>query len=181
MKKQMTRRWAALFGAVALLIGIAASVPAAAAGGPNLAAGKTATASSVNGGFAAGNLNDGNQASYWESVNNSFPQWAQIDLGAATSIDQIILKLPSGWGARTQTLSVQGSLDNVGFSTIVSSGGVNFNPTATINFPPTNTRYVRVNITANTGWARGADLRVRDLRHGQLQRQPGPGQDDGGE
>jgi Alpha-1,3-glucanase catalytic domain D2/Alpha-1,3-glucanase catalytic domain D1/F5/8 type C domain/CARDB/NedA-like, galactose-binding domain len=153
--QQKIKRWMALLGAIALLIGIGASIPAAAAGGPNLAAGKTASASTFNQTYTAGNLNDGNQATYWESANNAFPQWAQIDLGASTSVDQIVLKLPSNWGARTQTLSVQGSLDGAGFSTIVGSAGYNFNPTVTINFPPTNTRYVRVEITANTGWPAG--------------------------
>src|SRR5687768_8308558 len=83
-------------------------VPVAnAAGGPNLSLGKPASASTTNGGFGAGNLNDGNQGSYWESANNAFPQWAQIDLGASTSIDQVVLKLPAGWGSRQQTLTVQ--------------------------------------------------------------------------
>ena len=69
-------------------------LPASAAGGPNLASGKTASVSGVNGVFGTGNLNDGNPATYWESTNNAFPQWAQIDLGAATSVNQVILKLP---------------------------------------------------------------------------------------
>ncbi len=133
-------------------------VPAAtAAGGPNLSLGKAASASSVNGSFGTGNLNDGNPGSYWESVNNAFPQWAQIDLGASTSIDQVVLRLPAGWGTRTQTLSVQGSTTGSSFTTIAASAGRTFDPAAgnavTINFPATSTRYVRVNITANTGWS----------------------------
>ncbi|MEY9967954.1 hypothetical protein ABIA33_006034 [Streptacidiphilus sp. MAP12-16] len=132
-------------------------LPASAASA-NLAAGKAASASSSNGQYTAGNLNDGNQASYWES-SGSFPQWAQIDLGATTSVNQIVLKLPTGWGARTQTLSVQGSTDGSGFSTIVSSAGYTFDPstgnTVSISFGATSTRYLRVNITANTGWAAG--------------------------
>jgi hypothetical protein len=127
-----------------------------AAGGPNLSLGKQASASSTNGGLAAGNLNDGNQGSYWESAS-AFPQWAQIDLGASTAIDQVVLKLPGGWGARTQTLSVQGSTTGGGFSNIVASTNYAFNPatnnTVTVNLTATSTRYVRVNITANTGWS----------------------------
>ncbi|HCT78745.1 MAG TPA: Secreted glycosyl hydrolase, partial [Micromonosporaceae bacterium] len=138
--------------AATLLVSAGLIVPAQAAGGPNLATGRPAAASSSNGPYVAGNLNDGNQASYWESANNAFPQWAQIDLGSSTSIDQVVLKLPAGWGSRSQTLSVQGSLDGTGFSTILGSASHTFNPTATINFPATNTRFVRVNITANTGW-----------------------------
>jgi len=145
--------------AAALLALTAAATPVLAAGGPNLAAGKTASVSSVSDVYAATNLNDGNQGSYWESANNAFPQWAQIDLGAATGVDQIKLKLPTGWGARTQTLSVQGSTNGTSFTTIVASAGYAFDPasgnTVTISFTATSTRYVRLNITANTGWPAG--------------------------
>nr|WP_208329395.1 discoidin domain-containing protein [Streptomyces sp. 846.5] len=130
-------------------------VPASAAGS-NLALGKTASASSANGQYVAGNLNDGNQDSYWES-SGSFPQWAQIDLGSATSVNQVVLKLPSSWGARSETLSVQGSTDGSAFATVVASTGYTFDPASsnvvTINFGATSTRYLRINITANTGWA----------------------------
>ena len=130
-----------------------------AAGGPNLSLGRTATTSSSNGPYVAGNLNDGNQATYWESANQGFPQWAQVDLGSEQSIDQVVLKLPTGWEARTQTLSIQGSSNGSGFATIVSSATYTFNPasgnTVTITFTPYTTRYVRVHITANTGWPAG--------------------------
>ncbi|GIG00336.1 galactose-binding domain-containing protein [Catellatospora citrea] len=129
---------------------------ASAAGGPNLAAGKTTSASSVNGPYVTGNLVDSNQGSYWES-SGAFAQWAQVDLGSSVSIDQVVLKLPAGWGERTQTLSVQGSTNGTSFSTIVGSAGYNFQPgsgnVVTINFTAASTRYVRINITANTGWA----------------------------
>lgn len=136
-----------------------------AAGGPNLASGRAASASSASSGHAAGSLNDGNQATYWES-SGALPQWGQVDLGADTSIDQVVLRLPTGWGARTQTLSVQGSTNGTSFATIVASAGRVFDPAAgnavTLNFTATTTRYVRVHITANTGWAAGqlAELEV---------------------
>ena len=156
----MTRRARITALAAAALLGMTtAPVPALAAGGPNLALGKTASVSSVSDVYVATNLNDGNQGSYWESANNAFPQWAQIDLGSTTSIDQIKLKLPTGWGARTQTLSVQGSTTGSSFTTIVASTGYAFNPassnTVTIDFAATSTRYVRLNFTANTGWPAG--------------------------
>ncbi|GAA1885563.1 discoidin domain-containing protein [Asanoa iriomotensis] len=129
--------------------------PAAAAGGPNLAAGKPTSASSTNAGFVASNLTDGNKGSYWES-SGAFPQWGQVDLGSTISIDQVVLKLPDGWGQRTETLSIQGSTNGTSFSAITSSAGQTFSPgnnnTVTINFGATNARYVRVNVTANTGW-----------------------------
>ncbi|GAA4713311.1 discoidin domain-containing protein [Phytohabitans rumicis] len=133
--------------------------PAAAAGGPNLAAGRAASASSTNGPYPTANLTDGNQATYWESTNGSFPQWAQVDLGSAQSVDQVKLKLPASWEARTQTLTVQGSADGAAFATIVASTGYAFGPananTVTVDFAATTVRFVRVHITANTGWPAG--------------------------
>jgi hypothetical protein len=158
MRTRRSASWL-LAGAVAvgLITTVMSIVPALAAGGPNLAAGKAVSASSTNAGFPASNVNDGNQASYWESTNNVFPQWIQVDLGSATSIDTVVVKLPSGWGSRTETLSVQGSTDNSNFTTIVASTGYTFpaSNVVTISFGATTTRYVRLNITANTGWAAG--------------------------
>ncbi|NUT33489.1 MAG: Secreted glycosyl hydrolase [Hamadaea sp.] len=158
-KSHLTARVAAVTAAVLALATVGPPPPAAAAGGPNLAIGKSASASSVADVYAAANLNDGNQGTYWESANNAFPQWAQIDLGSSVSIDQIKLKLPTGWGARTQTLSVQTSTTGSSFSTLVASAGRTFDPasgnTVTIDFAAIATRYVRVQITANTGWPAG--------------------------
>ncbi|WP_344618398.1 discoidin domain-containing protein [Dactylosporangium salmoneum] len=157
-RRLVTRRVLAAFAVATLVAVTAQTLPAQAAGGPNLASGRTATSSSTNGANGIGNINDGNQASYWESANNSWPQWAQIDLGSAKNIDQIKLKLPNdtAWQTRTQTLSITGSTDGSGFSTILGSAGYTFNPatqnTVTISFTATNTRYVRLNFTANTGW-----------------------------
>jgi hypothetical protein len=132
-------------------------VPAYAAGGTNLTLGKSITASGQSQTYSPDNIKDGNQSTYWESTNNAFPQWIQVDLGTQTSIDQIVLKLPATWGTRTQTLAVQGSTNGTTFTNIVGSAGYEFNPsvagnTVTINFTATSTRYVRLNVTANTGW-----------------------------
>lgn len=134
--------------------------PSSAAGGPNLALGKIVTASGYADVYQASHVNDSSQSTYWESKNNAFPQWLQVDLGASASIDQIVLKLPTGWETRTQTLAVQGSTNGSTFTDIVSSTSYTFNPsvssnTVTINFTATSTRYVRLNITANTGWQAG--------------------------
>jgi hypothetical protein len=104
---------------------------------------------------------DGNSSSYWESANNAFPQWLQVDLGATTAVSRIVLKLPppSAWGTRTQTLSVQGSTNGSSFSTVAGSAGYTFNPatgnTVTITFAATSQRYLRLNFTGNTGWPAG--------------------------
>ncbi|GAA2016768.1 discoidin domain-containing protein [Catenulispora yoronensis] len=152
-------RFAALLVAL-LLAALIPNLPSAGAatssGGANLAYGKATAVSSANGQYVGTNLNDGNQSSYWESSGSTFPQWAQVDLGAATSVNQVVLKLPSSWGQRNETLSVQGSPDGSTFSTIVASAAYSFDPAAsnvvTINFGATSARFVRINITANSGW-----------------------------
>jgi hypothetical protein len=130
---------------------------ATAAGGPNLALGKSVTASGQSQTYAPSHVQDGNPATYWESTNQAFPQWITVDLGASTSIDQVVLKLPSNWETRTQTLSVQGSSNGSSFANIVGSAGYTFNPavagnSVTINFAASTTRYVRIVVMANTGW-----------------------------
>jgi hypothetical protein len=148
---------------------LATAVPALhaqAAGGPNLAAGRVATASSSTQERVASTVTDASADTYWESTNGVFPQWVQVDLGAATSIDQVVLKLPASWEARTETLSLQGSTNGSTFSTLSPSAGVQFGPAngnrAVLNLTAASTRFVRVDITANTTWpaAQIAELEV---------------------
>lgn len=167
--RRHTWRWralAALISTALLMLGWPA-LTAVAAGGPSVSAGRPAGASSTNGGYTAANITDGNQATYWESAGSTFPQWVQTDLGATTRVDQVVLKLPAGWESRNQTLSVQGSADGTSYSTLVGSATYTFGQGAgnvvAIGFPATQTRYVRINITANTGWqaAQLSELEVR--------------------
>ncbi|WP_171987513.1 discoidin domain-containing protein [Streptomyces sp. M1013] len=129
---------------------------ATAAGGPNIAVGDATAASSSHGEYGAANITDGNQGTYWQSGGSSLPQWVQTDLGGTERIDEVVLRLPAGWESRDQTLSVQGSADGTSFSTLKTSATYSFAPgsgnTVTVSFPATQTRFVRVNITANTGW-----------------------------
>ncbi|MFC4036634.1 choice-of-anchor D domain-containing protein [Streptomyces polygonati] len=127
-------------------------------GATDIAAGKPTTASGSQGGYPPGNTTDADVNSYWESTNNAFPQWLQVDLGASTSVGKVTLRLPpaTAWATRTQTLSVQGSTDGTTFTTVVPSAGYTFNPatgnSVDILFAPTTARYLRLNLTANTGW-----------------------------
>ena len=137
------------------------TVAAAAAATVNLALNKPTAESSHTDVYGSGNAVDGNANTYWESVNNAFPQWLRVDLGSAVAVNQVVLKLPpaTAWATRTQTLSVQGSTNGTTFSDLVASAGYTFNPasanTVTITFNQATTRYVRVNITGNTGWPAG--------------------------
>ncbi|WP_134662216.1 MULTISPECIES: CARDB domain-containing protein [unclassified Amycolatopsis] len=144
------------------------------------AATATYTASSQLPGYPVANVGDGNQATYWESTNHQFPQWIQADLGAATNVAQLVLKLPANWEARTETFAVQGSANGASFSDLVPSAGYRFDPatgnTVTVNVTG-STRYVRLNITANTGWpaAQLSEFEVHGPAGGDTQPPSAPG------
>ncbi|SCE42703.1 F5/8 type C domain-containing protein, partial [Streptomyces sp. Termitarium-T10T-6] len=111
------------------MIGIP-SLAAAAADGPNLAAGRAAAASSAHAEYGAANITDGNRSTYWESAGGGLPQWVQADLGAGTRVDEVKLTLPAGWETRTQTLSLQGSADGTSFATLKNAATYTFAPGA---------------------------------------------------
>lgn len=161
-----------------------------AAGGTNLALNKTITASGQSQNYTPDNVKDSNPSTYWESTNDAFPGWIQVDLGTLTSIDQLVLKLPASWETRTQTLAVQGSTNGTSFTDIAGPSAYEFNPSVagnsvTINFTSANTRYVRLLFSANTAWPAGQlseleiygaspqPLRLQpDLLHHRFQRVP---------
>ncbi|MFF1611329.1 discoidin domain-containing protein [Amycolatopsis sp. NPDC058278] len=129
--------------------------------GTDLARGKAISSSSQQGGFPPSNANDGDANSYWESANNAFPQTLTVDLGTASSINKVTLRLPpsSAWGARTQTVTISGSTDGGSYTTLVGSRGYSFDPasgnTASVSFATTSQRFVRLTFTGNTGWPAG--------------------------
>jgi hypothetical protein len=104
---------------------------------------------------------DGDTNSYWESTDNAFPQWFQVDLGAAHSVGRIVMDLPpsSSWGTRTQTITVQGSTDGSNYTTLAGSANYSFNPstgnTVTVTFTAASVRYLKLTFTANTAWPAG--------------------------
>ncbi|KOV95473.1 discoidin domain-containing protein [Streptomyces sp. NRRL B-3648] len=130
--------------------------------GRNLAKGRPATATGSQDVYTPGKAVDGDANSYWESANNAFPQSWTVDLGSSYAVRRLVLKLPpsAAWGARTQTVTVLGSTDGSGYSTVVGAQGYRFDPatgnTATVSLPAgTNLRYLRLTVSANTGWPAG--------------------------
>jgi chitodextrinase len=127
----------------------------------NLAQGKPTSASGYTQSFVPANAVDGNTSTYWESTDNAFPQWIQVDLGSTQSVSRIVLNLPpsSAWATRTQTITVQGSADGSNYAALAASAGYTFDPgtgnTATISFAASSARYVKLTFTANTGWPAG--------------------------
>ncbi|MFF5106547.1 CARDB domain-containing protein [Streptomyces sp. NPDC000134] len=133
----------------------------------NLALGRPASAGGAHGEYPARNVTDGTQATYWEGPAGSLPQWVQADLGTARGVHRVVLKLPAAWEGRTQTLSLQGSTDGSAFRTLAASAPRAFDParanTVAVDLAsPAEARYVRVQVTGNTGWnaAQLAELEV---------------------
>jgi hypothetical protein len=127
----------------------------------NLALNKAVTASGWTQNYVPANAVDGNTSTYWESTNNAFPQWFQVDLGSSVSISRVVMYLPppSAWNTRTQTILIQGSTDGTNYTTLVPSQGYTFDPstgnTASVTFSSSTVRYVKLTFTANTGWPAG--------------------------
>jgi len=127
----------------------------------NLALNKPVTASGYTQTYVPANAVDGNTSSYWESTDNAFPQWFQVDLGSSTGVGRVVMDLPpsTSWSTRTETIQIQGSTDGTNYSTLVASQGYTFNPstgnTAGVTFTKTNLRYLKFTFTANTGWPAG--------------------------
>ncbi|ADI03804.1 mycodextranase [Streptomyces bingchenggensis BCW-1] len=126
----------------------------------NLLKGRPATATGSQDVYTPGKAVDGDANTYWESTNNAFPQSWTVDLGSRQAVRRVVLKLPpsSAWEARTQTLSVLGSADGSSYSTVVGAQGYRFDPArgnaVTLNLPQnTDLRYLRLHVTANTGWS----------------------------
>jgi hypothetical protein len=120
------RRWlrAPLLLVATLAATCLGALPAHAAG-TLISQGKTATASSTeNAGFGAGNAVDGNTGTRWSS-QFSDPQWLEVDLGGAATIDQVVLNWETAYAKAFQ---IQVSSDNATWSNVYSTtagtGGV---------------------------------------------------------
>jgi F5/8 type C domain/Pectate lyase superfamily protein/Abnormal spindle-like microcephaly-assoc'd, ASPM-SPD-2-Hydin len=127
----------------------------------DLALNQPTTASGYTQNYVPANAVDGNTSTYWESANNAFPQWFQVDLGSSQTVGSVVMDLPpsSAWGTRTQTITIQGSTNGTTYSTLVGSANYTFNPstgnTVTVTFSATSVRYLKLTFTANTGWPAG--------------------------
>ncbi|MFG2525791.1 discoidin domain-containing protein [Streptomyces sp. NPDC048527] len=140
---------------------------AAAPAGGNLALGGTADASGHTQDYVPANAVDREANTYWESTDNAFPQWFQVKLRQNSPVGRIVMKLPPypAWGARTQTITIQGSTDGSTWTTLAGSAGYTFDPSsgnaATATFSAATVRYLRLTFTANTGWPAGQLSRLQ--------------------
>ena len=110
--------------------------------------------------YGSGNVTDANQATYWESANNAFPQWVQVDLGSAQSASRVVLQAARRRLGRPQPDAVRPGQHQRHHLLHAGVGRpYTFNPsssnTVTITFPASDPALLRLNITANTGWPAG--------------------------
>ena len=133
---------------VASGVGLAASAAQAdptTCGTTDAAAGKVATASSVNGSNVAANAVDGNSGTRWESAQGHDPEWIQVDLGSSQGICSVTLNWEAA-GAKDFTIST--SQNSQDFTQVYSGT----NATAgvhTVTFDtPVSGRFVRVTGTS---------------------------------
>jgi hypothetical protein len=111
--------------------------------------------------YVPANAVDGNTGTYWESSDNAFPQWFQVDLGSSVGVGRIVMDLPpsTAWATRSQTIQIQGSTDGTNYTTLAGSASYTFNPstgnTVTVTFTSASVRYVKLTFTANSGWPAG--------------------------
>ncbi len=134
--------------------------------GVNLALNKAVTADAHTQSYYAANAADGNVNTYWEGAGNAYPNRLTVDLGDISSIKIIRIKLnpESQWVKRTQVFSIQGSMDDKQYNTLVEAAEYVFDPAAsncvTIKFNEVKTKYVRLEFKENTGAAAGQAAEV---------------------
>ena len=111
---------------------------------PNLALHKTATDSSSQNeaSLGAAFAFDGSLTSRWASVSGTTadPSWLAVDLGASSTVNQVILRWENAYGKAYQIqVSPDGSTWTTVFTQTAGQGGVE-----NISFPAVSARYVRM-------------------------------------
>ncbi|MFC7968939.1 CARDB domain-containing protein [Streptomyces cinereoruber] len=99
--------------------------------GTDLARNKPVEATSTTQNYVAGNANDDNTSTYWESAG--FPGSLTVKLGADADVEAVVVKLnpDAAWGPRTQSLEVLGrASDATGFTTLKTRADYAFSPSA---------------------------------------------------
>ncbi len=125
----------------------------------DFAEGRPVTVTSIIDGWNPNSLTDGNANTFWEGKPDVFPASATIDMQNTFSVGRAVFQLPDNpaWGSRTETIEIQGSTDGSTFTTLQAAtpvilDAVNQHNTATVSFTPATARYIRIVVSANSGW-----------------------------
>ena len=103
------------------------------------------TASSFQGGNDPFKGNDGSLNTRWTASAGTYPQWWRVDLGSSQSLSKAVINWYNSAGRSYQYL-IEGSDDDVNYTTLVNNTNNTFFGDTTDNFSVTN-RYVRVTVT----------------------------------
>jgi hypothetical protein len=126
----------------------------------NLSLTATASASSSSGSHPAGDANDDDTGSYWESNVNGNGSWLQMDHGSAVTVNQIVIEEQN----RIDGISALEYSDDGSSWTAVSGLSVVESPskTWTCDFTSTSRRYFRATFTAS---ASNRKVSVEEMRN----------------
>ena len=123
-----------------------------ATGPKNLAQGGTLATSSALQGFPAANGNDNDVNTYWQAA--AATATLTLHLSKAAPVDRAILELPASWGARNQTIEVDGSANGTTWTTLSPATAYTFaagSNAIAIPLPAGTQSYVRLDLSANSG------------------------------
>ena len=115
----------------------------------NLAAGKTATASSTQGSNTASRALETSMYTKWQSSTNANtgadPQWFKVDFGEPTIFDRAII----GWDYANyaQDMIIEGSDDDENWVPIYNSKNSNGSSVSDLQFTPVKKRYIRLTMS----------------------------------
>ncbi|MBE1442950.1 chondroitinase-B domain-containing protein [Paenibacillus sp. OAS669] len=136
----------------------ASDVGPSASVGVNLAAGKSALASSEwSSTYSAGKAVDGTTSTRWASAKGLIAgEWLRVDLGASQPYSKIIISETTHAGIAS--FKLQSSNDGNSFTDIIS--GTTIGSSKTITFNPVTARYIRLLILSGTGEANVNEFEV---------------------
>lgn len=128
----------------------------------NVALNKPVTFSSQESGNEAWKIVDGSTTARWAASGSSYPQWVQVDLGAAYTISKTEI-VP--YQNRAYRYKIETSADGVNYTLAVDkTSNTEGGPLVVDSFSATDARYVKLTVTgvynAPNGWAGINEFRV---------------------
>lgn len=116
---------------------------------PNLAAGKTATASTTQGSNTASRALESSMYTKWQSSTNTGtgadPQWFMVDLGASTSFNRAVVKWE--YANYAKKMIIEGSDDMTNWETLYTGENSNGSAVSDLQFDTVNKRYIRLTMS----------------------------------
>ncbi|WP_179232833.1 discoidin domain-containing protein [Paenibacillus rigui] len=127
-----------------------ASATTQAAAGGNLALGKTYSASTTwSTSYPAAYAFDGSTSTRWSASSGSLNnQWVSVDLGAATTYNEVVLKETTF--QRVSSYKLQSSADGTTYTDIAGTSGTTIGASKSVSFSPVTSRYLRLYVTTAT-------------------------------